>query len=114
MLAKIKKTGEILKIAEWAKIQMEACDSYGNPLEFSPEEIELLNEIKENDEKREYGLSVHVATIPCMEEIMAGVNAHYDAYIMKVPSQFIPREVIDVLEGKNNSKSITFIAFFKQ
>jgi hypothetical protein len=44
MKAKIKATGEIVKIADYAKITLDQCDSYGNPIEMKPEEIELIQE----------------------------------------------------------------------
>lgn len=49
MKAKIRKTGEIVIIAEYAKIALEQCDSYGNTIELRPEEIELIQEPTEND-----------------------------------------------------------------
>ena len=44
MKAKIKATGEIVKIADYAKIALDQCDSYGNPIEMKPEEVELIQE----------------------------------------------------------------------
>ena len=49
MKAKIRKTGEIVNIAEYAKITLEQCDSWGNPIEVKPEEIELIQEPTENE-----------------------------------------------------------------
>lgn len=49
MKAKIKKTGEIANIAEYSKITLEQCDSWGNPIELKPEEIELIQEPTENE-----------------------------------------------------------------
>lgn len=49
MKAKIRKTGEIVNIAEYAKITLEQCDSWGNPIELKPEEIELIQEPTENE-----------------------------------------------------------------
>lgn len=49
MKARIKKTGEVVNIAEYAKIALEQCDSYGNPIELKPEEIELIQEPTENE-----------------------------------------------------------------
>ena len=49
MKAKIRKTGEIVNIAEYAKIVLDKCDSYGNPIEIKPEEIELIQEPTENE-----------------------------------------------------------------
>lgn len=48
MKAKIRKTGEIVNIAEYAKITLEQCDSWGNPIEVKPEEIELIQEVTED------------------------------------------------------------------
>jgi hypothetical protein len=44
MKARIKKTGEIVNIAEYAKITLEQCDSWGNPIEVKPEEVELIDD----------------------------------------------------------------------
>lgn len=49
MKAKIKTTGEILKVADYAVIAMESCDSYGNPLEYSPEAVELIDDTPAKD-----------------------------------------------------------------
>ena len=49
MKARIRKTGEIVNIAEYAKITLEQCDSWGNPIEMKPEEIELIQEPTENE-----------------------------------------------------------------
>ena len=49
MKAKIKKTGEIVNIAEYAKITLEQCDSWGNPIEVKPEDIELIQEQTEDE-----------------------------------------------------------------
>lgn len=44
MKAKIKATGEILKVADYATITMENCDSYGSPLEYTPESVVLIDD----------------------------------------------------------------------
>lgn len=51
MRAKIKATGEIMKLADYARITLDACDSYGNPIELSPEEVELIPDF---EPKRSY------------------------------------------------------------
>lgn len=43
MKVRIKKTGEILEVAEYAKVAMDVCDSYGNPLEYGLDEIEIID-----------------------------------------------------------------------
>lgn len=47
MKARIKKTGEIVNLSEYAKITLDMCDSYGNPIELKPEEVELIDNDKE-------------------------------------------------------------------
>lgn len=44
MKVRIKKTGEILEVAEYAKVAMDVCDSYGNPLVYGLDEIEIIGE----------------------------------------------------------------------
>ena len=45
MKAIIKKTGEVLEVAEYAKVAMDVCDSYGNPLEYGLDEIEIVEDV---------------------------------------------------------------------
>lgn len=49
MKARVKATGEVFEIASYATIPMECCNSFGNPLSFSFDEVEILSE--ENDLK---------------------------------------------------------------
>ena len=44
MKARIKKTGEIINIASYAKVTLDLCDSYGNPMELGFDEVEILQE----------------------------------------------------------------------
>ncbi len=49
MKARIKQTGEIVNLAEYAKITLAQCDSWGNPIEVKPEEIELIQDVAEDE-----------------------------------------------------------------
>lgn len=49
MKARIKKTGEIVNLASYATIALEQCDSWGNPIDVKPEEIELIQEPTEDE-----------------------------------------------------------------
>lgn len=52
MKARVKATGEVFEIASYATIPMECCDSFGNPLSFSFDEVEVLsegNDLKESE-----------------------------------------------------------------
>lgn len=49
MKARIKKTGEIVNISEYATISLDQCDSWGCPIEVRPEDIELIQEQTEDE-----------------------------------------------------------------
>ena len=49
MKARIKKTGEIVNIAEYAKIALDQCDSWGCTIEVKPEDVELIQEQPEDE-----------------------------------------------------------------
>lgn len=48
MKARIKKTGEIINVAEYAKVVLDSCDSYGDPLELGFDEVEILQDKSDN------------------------------------------------------------------
>lgn len=50
MKVKIKETGEIINIAEYAKVITDKCDSYGDPIEFDYDEVELIQDTSQDKE----------------------------------------------------------------
>lgn len=73
MKAKIKKTGEIVNIAEYATIALDAHDSWGNPIEMKPEEVELIQEQTEDkhcDEDKHWNDVRERAAIAAMQGIL--------------------------------------------
>lgn len=44
MKVRIKKTGEIVNLASYATLTLDMYDSWGNPIEMKPEEIELIQD----------------------------------------------------------------------
>ena len=62
MKAKIKKTGEIINIASYAKVMLDQCDSWGNPIEVGFDEVEILKEPTSNIdwEQRRYEIAKDV------------------------------------------------------
>ena len=78
MKARIKATGEIVKLAEYAKITLDMCDSYGNPIELKPEDVELIPD-NNGDTSITYWNQVRVqASIGAMQVILGRNN--YDTY----------------------------------
>ena len=62
MKDKIKKTGEIINIASYAKVMLDQCDSWGNPIEVGFDEVEILKEPTSNIdwEQRRYEIAKDV------------------------------------------------------
>lgn len=78
MKARIRKTGEIVNLAEYAMITLDMCDSYGNPIELAPEDVELISDDK-GDASTTYWNQVRVqASIGAMQVILGKNN--YDTY----------------------------------
>lgn len=75
MKARIKKTGEIVNIASYSKITLESCDSWGNPIEVSPEEIELIddnNQVNPEEEQLRHLETIRQqAAIAAMQGLLA-------------------------------------------
>lgn len=69
MKARIKKTGEIVNLASYAMITLDTYDSWGNPIELKPEEVELIYEEetpKEIDSIR-MQIALEMAKFACKE-----------------------------------------------
>lgn len=67
MKARIKETGEIINIAEYARVALDKCDSYGDPIEMSFEDVEILQD-KSDDidwEQRRYEIAKEMMPLMC-------------------------------------------------
>lgn len=73
MKARIKKTGEIVNIADYATIALDTHDSWGNPIEMKPEDIELIQEQTEdehwNDVRERAAIAAMQGTITLLSDI---------------------------------------------
>ena len=63
MKAKIKKTGEIVNIAEYATIALEQCDSWGCTVEVRPEDVELIQEQTEDEHWQDVRVRAAIAAM---------------------------------------------------
>lgn len=76
MKARIRKTGEIINLADYAVITLDSHDSYGNPIEMKPEEVELIQEPNEDA----HWLDVRErAAIAAMQVFLANPNRQYQS-----------------------------------
>ena len=78
MKARIKATGEIVKLAEYAKITLDMCDSYGNPIELKPEDVELISDDNGDASTTDWNQVRVQASIGAMHAILGKNN--YDSY----------------------------------
>lgn len=67
MKARIRATGEIVKLAEYAKITLDMCDSYGNPIELKPEDVELISDDKGDSSTTDWNQVRVQASIAAMQ-----------------------------------------------
>lgn len=88
MKAKIRKTGEIINIAEYAKIELDVCDSYGNPISVRSEDVELISDVREDNfpkinwEQRRYEIAKNILPYTAKtsrEVLMSGYSLGKDA-----------------------------------
>ena len=78
MKAKIKKTGEIVNIAEYAKITLEQCDFWGNPIELKPEEIELIQEQTEDEHWQDIRERAAIAAMQGVMDFFGSIDYNRD------------------------------------
>ena len=79
MKVRVKETGEIINIADYARVTLDKCDSYGNPIELSFDDVEILQEMSDNIdwEQRRYELAKSAMQGYC---IALGVNDDNETY----------------------------------
>ena len=84
MKARVKATGEIFEIASYATIPMECCDSFGEPLRFCFDDVEILseeNDLKESKAPDYWTKLEHQYAGMAMQGMMAHTNIDYDEIV---------------------------------
>ena len=73
MKARIKKTGEVINIANHARVTLDQCDSWGNPVELGFDEVEILSDntstISIDWEQRRYEIAKECVAVLMRNEI---------------------------------------------
>ena len=100
MKVKIKKTGEIKIAADFARVQVEDCDIYGNPLEYYLDEIELLQPTESDIDWRKFKANAIVEitkSIISSDLVLKELNkTRGDKYTSEVLASFAS-EIVDEL-----------------
>lgn len=100
MKARIKETGEIINISDYARVTLDKCDSYGSPIELSFDEVEILQERSDNIdwEQRRYELAKSAMQGYC---IALGINDDSETYDdIAIGSLRVADVLIKKLKGK--------------
>lgn len=102
MKAKIKATGEIINIADYARVVLDQCDSWGNPIELGFDEVEILQETTSDIdwEQRRYEIAKTVVHGQLTGPIIDGVDPNPSIPDLAKWAVKIADAVIDEL--KNN------------
>lgn len=102
MKARIKATGEIINIADYARVVLDQCDSWGNPIELGFDEVEILQETTSDIdwEQRRYEIAKTVVHGQLTGPIIDGVDPNPSIPNLAKWAVKIADAVIDEL--KNN------------
>ena len=63
MKAKIISTGEIINIADYAKVTLDHCDSWGNPIEIPFEDVELIKDASNTNDWQQVRIQAAIAAM---------------------------------------------------
>lgn len=63
MKARIISTGEIINIADYARVTLDKCDDYGNPIEVPFEDIELIKDSSSNIDWQQIRIQASIAAM---------------------------------------------------
>lgn len=102
MKARIKATGEIINITDYARVVLDQCDSWGNPIELGFDEVEILQETTSDIdwEQRRYEIAKTVVHGQLTGPIIDGVDPNPSIPNLAKWAVKIADAVIDEL--KNN------------
>lgn len=63
MKVKIISTGEVVNIADYANVTLDKCDSYGNPIEVSFEDVELIKDTSDTTDWNQVRIQAAIAAM---------------------------------------------------
>ena len=63
MKIKIISTGEVVNIADYAKVTLDHCDSWGNPIEIPFEDVELIKDASNTNDWQQVRIQAAVAAM---------------------------------------------------
>ena len=94
MKIKIISTGEVVNIADYAKVTLDYCDSWGNPIEIPFEDVELIKDASNTNDWQQVRIQAAIAAM------QGFCNSCHDSVIREI------QETSD----KERSNVISFLA----
>lgn len=87
MKARIISTGEIINIADYARVTLDKCDDYGNPIEVPFEDIELIKDSSSTIDWQQVRIQAAIAAMQGMLSNPSSVSVK-DEVIIQESAEF--------------------------
>lgn len=100
MKARIIATGEIINIAEYAKVTLDRCDSFGDPIELPFNEVEIINEPTIEELEARHAILLEQSDMPSEERM------RYELAKAAIPTAY--KTLIDSNRLKIDNDDIAF------
>lgn len=83
MKVKIKSTGEIKKVADYAMVTLDTCDSYGTSEQVSFDDIELIQESSDNTDWEQVRIQAAISAMQglcnsCHDSVIRDIQERSD------------------------------------
>ena len=100
MKARIIATGEIINIAEYARVTLDRCDSFGDPLELPFDEVQIINETTIEELEARHAILLEQSDMPSEERM------RYELAKAAIPTAY--KTLIDSNRLNINNNEIAF------
>lgn len=90
MKAKIISTGEIINIADYAKVTLDHCDSWGNPIEIPFEDVELIKDASNTNDWQQIRIQAAIAA-------MQGILSNQSSVVVR--DEVVIRESVSLADA---------------
>lgn len=97
----VKKTGEVLNVAEYAKVATDHCNSWGNPVEYSLDEIEIIPDEPQAEGKPsvDWGQRRYEIARDCLAALIQGKSIIENDRLANIAVNTADR-LIEILKGE--------------
>jgi len=90
MKIKIISTGEVVNIADYAKVTLDHCDSWGNPIEIPFEDVELIKDASSTIDWQQVRIQAAIAA-------MQGILSNQSSVVVR--DEVVIRESVSLADA---------------